>query len=198
MIGQLRLDNLDACARDVLAKDVPGDFIETGVWRGGAAILMRGVLEAFGDTQRRVFLADSFEGLPRTNVEKYPADAGLDFFNEMPELAVSEEEVRANLARYDLLDDRCVLVKGWFKNTLPELGAERWSLIRMDGDRYESTIDALASLYPNLSPGGYLLIDDYEINACKQAVHDYRTKHGIVEPIQHVDWTGAYWQRAAA
>jgi O-methyltransferase len=69
-------------------------------------------------------------------------------------------------------------------------------VLRLDGDLYESTMDALTALYPKLSPGGYAIVDDYgAIPACRQAVHDYRDAHGITEPIQEVDWTGAYWQR---
>jgi hypothetical protein len=61
---------------------------------------------------------------------------------------------------------------------------------------YESTMDGLTYLYPNLSPGGYIVIDDYwGVQACRQAVHAYRTQHGITEPIERIDWTGAYWRR---
>ncbi len=85
----------------------------------------------------------------------------------------------------------------WFKDTLPGLHDQRWALIRLDGDMYESTMDALKALYPNLSPGGYLVVDDYFVPACREAVHDYREEHGVREPIQTIDWTGVYWRRDA-
>jgi O-methyltransferase len=104
--------------------------------------------------------------------------------------------VRANFARYGLLDEHVHFVEGWFRDTLPGLSDKRWSVIRLDGDLYESTMDGLVSLYPNLSVGGYLIIDDYGgYKPCREAIHDYRREHGIEEPIRQIDWTGAYWQR---
>ncbi|MEO7556222.1 MAG: TylF/MycF/NovP-related O-methyltransferase [Acidimicrobiales bacterium] len=197
MVGNERLANMRQCLLDVIDKGVPGDVIETGVWRGGTTILMRGILKAMGVTDRKVFVADSFEGLPPPNAEKYPADKGLNFHLHKP-LAVSLEDVQANFERYGLLDDQVVFLKGWFKDTLPGLADDqRFAIARLDGDLYESTMDALTNLYPKLSPGGYLIIDDYEIPACRKAVHDYRDEHGIAEEVMTIDWTGVYWQKSA-
>jgi O-methyltransferase len=64
---------------------------------------------------------------------------------------------------------------------------------------YGSTIDAISALYPGLSSGGYVVIDDYfALSPCRQAVDDYRAEHGIVEPIERIDWTGAYWRKEQA
>jgi O-methyltransferase len=195
MIGPKRLDNIQRCLVDVLERDVAGDLIETGVWRGGAAILMRAVLKAYGDPGRSVYAADSFEGLPPPDSERYPADKGLTL-NEHPILAVSLEDVRANFDRYHLLDDRVVFVKGWFRDTLPRLRNHQWSVVRLDGDLYESTTDALVNLYPGLSSGGWLIVDDYgDIAACRSAVNDYRVAHGITETIETIDWTGICWKK---
>ena len=72
----------------------------------------------------------------------------------------------------------------------------RLALLRLDGDLYESTMDALVHLYPKLEPGGYLIVDDYgDIPACRQAVHDYRSRHGITEEIEPIDWTGVFWRK---
>jgi O-methyltransferase len=196
MVGHRRLDNLRACIETVLREDVPGDLIETGVWRGGASIYMKAVLHAHGVGDRAVYACDSFEGLPPPD-PRYPADRGSRWHRKTP-LKVSLEEVRANFERYRLLDDNVKLVKGWFRDTLPGLGDRRWALIRLDGDMYESTLDALENLYPRLSPGGFVIVDDYEIDACRRAVHDYRERHGIDEPIREIDWTGVYWRRAPA
>ena len=196
MIGTARLDNLRACVESVLADGVPGDLIETGVWRGGSTILMRGILAAYGDAERTVWVADSFQGLPVPDGETYPADDGVDF-SGFTQLAVSVEEVRANFARYGLLDDQVRFLEGWFRDTLATAPIEQLAVLRLDGDLYESTMDALVALYPKLAPGGYLIIDDYgAFPACKAAIEDYRTANDITEPILEVDWTGAYWRRA--
>lgn len=194
MVGLKRLDNLQACVEDVIAAEVPGDLIETGVWRGGSAILMRGVLRAYGVRDRTVFAADSFQGLPPPDVETYPADAD-DPNHTVEALAVSLAEVRENFRRYGLLDRQVTFLEGWFRDTLPTVRGRRWAVVRLDGDMYESTMDGLTNLYPGLSPGGYLIADDYGFPACRQAIDDYREAHGISEEIRAIDWTGAYWQR---
>jgi O-methyltransferase len=196
MVGLKRLDNLQHCIESVLRDDVAGDLIETGVWRGGATIFMRAVLKAYGVTDRTVWVADSFQGLPPPDPAKYPQDAG-DAHHSYDALQVSLEEVEANFSKYGLLDERVRFLKGWFKDTLPHAPIEQLSVMRLDGDMYESTMDGLRSLYPKLSVGGYAIIDDYGYwEACRQAVHDYREANGIAEPIQKIDWTGAYWRRA--
>lgn len=198
MIGLKRLDNLQSCVEEVLANNVPGNLIEAEVWRGGAAIFMRALLKAHAVNDRIVWVADSFEGLPPPSPDKYPADAGNQQ-HALPYLRVPLEQVRSNFARYNLLDDQVRFAKGWFRNTFPALSDQRWAVIRLDGDMYESTMDGLVNLYPNLSVGGYMIIDDYGCyEACRQAVHDYRDAHGIREEILSIDWTGVFWKREEA
>lgn len=196
MIGNKRMEHLQYCVEDVLQRGVPGDFIETGVWRGGACILMRGVLAAHGVTDRTVWVADSFEGLPPPSPGEYPADEGANF-HLMEALAVDIDTVRDAFARFNLLDDNVRFLKGWFKDTLPEAPIEQLAVVRLDGDLYQSTMDGLEHLYPKLSPGGYLIVDDYSLPMCSSAVHDYRREHGITDPIQVIDWTGVFWQKSA-
>jgi len=196
MIGLHRMRNLRTCAETVVTDDIPGDLIETGVWRGGASILMRGVLEAYADERRHVWLADSFRGLPAPDVERYPADEG-GWAHEADALAVPVDQVRENFRRYDLLDDRVHFVEGWFRDTLPTLRDRTWSLIRLDGDMYESTMDGLVNLYDGLSPGGFLIVDDFALPSCREAVEDFRRDRGVDEPIEQVDWTGVFWRRSA-
>jgi hypothetical protein len=196
MIGEARIENIRQCIERVVADDVPGDLIETGVWRGGAVIFMRGVLRALGVSDRRVWVADSFEGLPRPDVNKYPQDRAYLGVENVRELAVSLETVQENFARYQLLDDQVRFLKGWFKDTLPTAPIERLALMRLDGDLYESTMDALRGLYPKLSAGGFVIIDDYNIAGCRAAVTDFRTAHGITEPVEQIDWAGAFWRRS--
>lgn len=197
MVGETRLQNVRRCIEDVVREGVPGDLIETGVWKGGTTIFMRGVLRAHGDRERMVYVADSFEGLPPPDPSSYPADEGLDL-HLWPDLAVGLEAVKANFERFGLLDDRVQFVKGWFKDTLPGLREQTWSVLRLDGDLYESTMNALENLYPQLSPGGWVIVDDHEIPACAAAVRDYRGQHGIDDPIETIDWTGVCWRKRRA
>jgi hypothetical protein len=197
MIGMRRMDNIRACIEDVLGHDVPGDLIEAGVWRGGATIFMRAVLKVHSVSDRTVYVADSFEGVPPPDPDAYPVDAGHNF-NLIPFLSVPVETVQQNFETFDLLDDQVRFVKGWFRDTLPGLSDRTWSVVRVDGDLYESTINALDNLYPNLSAGGYLIVDDYgSVEPCKQAVEDYRQAHGIIDPIEMVDSECIYWQKTS-
>jgi len=194
MIGRVRLDNLAECLERALQEQVPGHFIETGVWRGGACILARGVFAAYGVDDRRVYVADSFCGLPKPNEDLYPADKG-DEHHKFDYLAVSKAQVEENFRRYGLLDRQVVFLQGWFKDTLPTIGDEKFALIRLDGDMYESTMDGLKSLYPKLSPGGFCIVDDYFIPSCRRAISDYREAHGITEPIEDIDGWAVYWRK---
>ncbi|MBU9763050.1 macrocin O-methyltransferase [Mycobacterium sp. TNTM28] len=196
MIGMKRLTSLQECVETVVADDIPGDLIECGVWRGGACILMRAVLAAYGDHTRNVWLADSFQGVPRSDPENYKADKGIRAELAAGILGVSEADVRANFERYGLLDDRVRFLPGWFKDTLQDAPIEQLSVLRLDGDLYESTIQALDALYPRLSPGGFCIVDDYlAVKACEQAVTDYRAKHGITAEIVNIDGTGVLWRK---
>ena len=196
MIGLRRLDNLQFCIQDVLEKNIPGDLIETGVWRGGATIFMRAVLKGCGVTDRTIWVADSFEGLPRPNPALYPADFG-DTHHTMPHLAVSLEEVKENFAKYNLLDSQVQFLEGWFRDTLPAAPIETLAVMRLDGDMYESTMDALTHLYPKLSVGGYVIIDDYGYTeSCRRAVNDFRHDGGIDDALRAIDRDGVYWQRS--
>jgi O-methyltransferase len=195
MIGLCRLDQLHRCIEDVLDRDVPGDLIETGVWRGGSVIFMRAVLRAYGVDNRKVWVADSFAGFPEPTGE-HEIDTVYPCLGD-PGIAVSLDEVKANFERYGLLDDQVEFLVGWFSDTLPTAPIEELAVLRLDGDLYASTMDALDHLYPKLSPGGYVVVDDYgSTEACRRAILDYRRAHSIVEPIRIIDHTGAYWQRA--
>jgi len=194
MIGLKRLDNLQHCIETVLSERVEGDLIEAGVWRGGACIFMRAVLAAYGVEDRRIFVADSFEGLPKPDAEKYTADKG-DTHHNLTYLAVSKEDVENNFTKYGLLDNQVVFLKGWFKDSLPQAPIEKLSILRLDCDMYGSTTESLESLYPKLSSGGFCIIDDYALPGCKSAVNDFRSKHTIDSEMREIDWTGRYWRK---
>jgi hypothetical protein len=195
MIGLKRLDNIEYCVKEVIKNNVPGDLIETGVWRGGATIFMKALLQSANISDRKVFVADSFEGLPVPDGNKYKADKDSTF-HKWTELAVSLETVKNNFIKYGLLDDNVVFLKGWFKDTLPTAPIKSLSILRLDGDMYESTWDALINLYPKLSVGGYILIDDYKtVKNCKQAVDDYRNQNNIKEVILDADSASVFWKK---
>ena len=197
MAGVRRLENIRELVQRVIDEGIPGDFIETGVWRGGCCILMRGILAANLIHDRKVYAVDSFEGLPPPKAREFPHDEGLNL-HLYSQLAVSLDEVKENFSRYGLLDEQVIFVKGFFQDTLLSLQAGPFALIRLDGDLYESTYVALEALYSKLSPGGFAIVDDYGgVPACRAAVSDYRTLIGIEAPIHMIDWTGAWWQKPA-
>jgi O-methyltransferase len=198
MVGLARLDDLQRCVESVVVDGVEGDVIEAGTWRGGASMLMRATLDTLGERRRAVCVADSFQGFPHVEAA---AGEGYDLRVDLAScdyLAVPLEEVRANFARLGL--DRTVeFIPGFFEETLHTLGDRRWAIVRLDGDTYDATRCSLEALYPNLSPGGYLIVDDYvQIEQCREAVEDFRREHGITEAIEHVDWSGARWRRQRA
>lgn len=196
MVGKARLDNARDLATRAILDGIPGDLIETGVWRGGVTILFRGVLDAYSDTDRKVWVADSFEGLPAPNADLYPADEGFDL-SAIDALKIGVDTVKANFERYGLLDDQVQFLPGWFSDTLPTAPIDQLAVLRLDGDLYESTMDAITVLEPKVSPGGYVIVDDYgAFEPCRKAVDEYREANGITDPITTVDWTGVWWQKS--
>ncbi len=198
-----RLDNIENCIVDVIHEGVSGDLIETGVWRGGATIFMRAVLKAYDVADRSVWVADSFEGLPAPDPERFPLEAkvqqGPVIKKAYDNLAVGLEEVKRNFQAYEMLDHQVHFLKGWFKDTLPSAPIRALSVLRLDGDFYESTWDALVNLYSRLSVGGYVIVDDYGEDSwtyCRKAVDDFRRERDIREPLLRVDSKCFYWKRA--
>jgi O-methyltransferase len=192
MLGMRQFDNMQACILDVVKRGVPGDLLEAGVWRGGMTIFMRGVLKTLGVTDRKVWAADSFEGLPAPD----HADERSASWWHKGDMAESLETVRTNFARYGLLDEQVMFLQGFFSKTLPDAPIRQLAVLRMDADLYQSTADVLQHLYPRLSPGGYLICDDYlNLHDCRRAVDEYRAQHGITEPIREIDQRAIFWQK---
>jgi O-methyltransferase len=203
MVGLPRLDNIQACIEDVLRNNIEGDLIETGVWRGGATIFMRAVLKAHNVTDRTVWAADSFEGLPTLDEKDaaYKDDAAVDVatMNDGGPmslgLAVSLEKVKANFEKFDLLDSQVRFLKGWFSDTLPNAPIGKLSILRLDGDMYQSTMDALNALYGKVNKGGFVIVDDYNCwPHCKQAVDDFRAANAIQDAIVPIDEFAVFWK----
>jgi hypothetical protein len=195
MIGLARMRNLRMLTERVVQDKVPGDMLEAGVWRGGACILMRGILAAYGLTDRTVWVADSFAGLPPADPATYPADTG-DPHSTFDALCVSSEEVQENFERYGLLDRQVRFLKGWFCDTLPVAPIAELAILRLDGDMYSSTIQTLDALYDKVAQGGYVIVDDYILSGCRQAVDDFRDRHGIHDELNDIDGAAVFWRKS--
>ncbi len=154
---------------------------------------MRAVLESVGDSNRSVWLADSFAGLPNAN---HPQDRGYDMdTSQLPVLAVTREEVENNFRRFGLLDDRVRFIPGWFEKSLPTCDVGTLALLRVDCDLYDSTRTVLDALYSRVAPGGYVIVDDYAIlPPCKQAVDDFRDDLGIEDALYPIDQHAVFWR----
>ena len=171
-----------------------------------STIFMRAILKAHGVTDRTVWVADSFEGLPAIKPKDalYAEDAidvaGMNEGGPLQlGLAVPLDRVKQNFAKFDLLDDQVRFLKGWFSDTLPTAPINKLAILRLDGDMYQSTMDALNALYSKGSKGGYVIVDDYNCwPHCKQAVDDFRKTHGIREEIIEIDKYGVFWKVSAS
>lgn len=193
MLPAAKLDTIRACIEACLRDGVPGDLIETGVWRGGATIYMKGVLATHGVADRKVYVADSFAGLPRPDATRYPQDEG-DRHHRQHFLKVDRATVEESFRRYGLLDENVVFVEGFFEDSLPKIDFGDLAVLRLDGDMYGSTIQVLDLLYDRVPPGGFVIIDDYKLAPCRAAVHDFRDRRGIADPLLD-DATGKYWRK---
>lgn len=190
MLGTRQLDSMQRCIVDVLNRNIPGDLIEAGIWRGGMTIFMRAVLMAYRVTDRKVWAADSFDGLPTIDRQHETFDW------HRGDMAISLETVRDNFARYGLLDDQVVFLKGFFAETLPRAPVRPLSILRVDADLYQSTMDVLRNLYSALSIGGYAIFDDYRnLPDCRRAIDEFRSEHGITEDVCRIDERAIYWQK---
>jgi O-methyltransferase len=195
MVGNDRLDNIRHCLESVINNKIPGDFVECGVWRGGASIFAKAVLNIYRD-KRCVWLADSFEGMPKLKLDADQVDKDLSTNRY---LAVSLEEVENNFRKFGLLDDKVKFLKGWFQDTLHKAPIKSISVLRLDGDHYSSTMDALTRLYVRVSDGGYIIIDDYDsFIGCKNAVSEFRSARGISEQMCPIDGHAIYWRKIAS
>ena len=195
MVGTRRLHNFRTLIERALQDGIPGDILETGVWRGGACIMARAVLAAHGVTDRRVVLADSFQGLPPGDPDRYPADAGSEF-HTFEQLAIPAATVRANFQKFGLLDDQVLLIEGFFEQTMPSLPLDRIAVLRLDGDMYSSTMAVLEGAYDKVSPGGWIIIDDYEVVwPCKQAVTDFLASRNLAPTLEPIDGVGVFFHK---
>lgn len=191
MIGRKRLENIKLCLDYVRENKIDGDFLEAGVWRGGASIFAKGYIEHY-ELDKKVYCADSFKGLPKPTNKN---DINYDYSERnMPILSISKEEVELNFKKYNLLDNKVVFIEGWFEETLPKISNINLSVLRVDGDLYSSTKTVLENLYSKLNVGGIVIIDDYgDFPQCKLAVDEFINFTKIKCKIEKIDWSAIYW-----
>lgn len=157
-------------------KKVEGSIVETGCWRGGCSAFMARVSKKNG-SNRTVWMFDSFEGLPK------PKEVDKEFFTHMrvadtesfqEALSAPIEKAQEAVAKLGVVSTTRI-VKGWFKDTLPVYKKEmgKIAILRLDGDLYDSTKVVLDELYDQLSPGGYVVIDDYVFDGVRKALYDF-------------------------
>jgi len=182
----------------VHAAKIPGDVVECGVWRGGSSMLAALALDSLGERERCIWLYDTFEGMPPPaevdrSVFGQPAAALLrqtDAAGERTRAVAALDEVEANLASTGYPRDRLHFVDGMVEDTIPGLAPEQISILRLDTDWYESTRHELEHLWPRLSPGGVLIIDDYgHWQGARRAVDEFFATAGPVL-LQRIDYTG--------
>jgi O-methyltransferase len=200
MVSDERLFTTIMACRFVLERGIAGDFVECGVWRGGNALLAAGVFKAHR-ADRNVYLFDTFAGMTApTEFDREAAAnaAAAAKFESLQREAYNEwcyaslQDVRANFSRAGLLDDRVVFVPGDVVATLDgDVLPERIAVLRLDTDWYESTKKEFEVLYPRLSLGGVLIIDDYGHWAgARKATDEYFAAHGHRPFLQYTDYTG--------
>jgi O-methyltransferase len=181
MVGQKRLQNIRELCEAVDRNGIPGAFVECGVWRGGASIYARACLKP----ERQVICCDSFQGLPHDPSE--PEYATFDF------LRVSRQQVEQAFRDYEL-HHNVRFVEGWFSDTLKHVN-EPIAILRADGDMFSSTMTILGDLYDKVSPGGYVIIDDYILKPCAEAVEFFRAQNRISAPLVEIDECSCYWRK---
>jgi len=192
MVGLESLVDLALQVRTVLSNNISGDFVECGVWRGGASFLMADLLRQEGVSHRKVWLFDSFEGMPPPlDIDGQAAKEwgrninGRWYFEN---LKISLPEVQRNAAHLGL-SSYTEFIKGWFDQTLP-MNRERVgpiALLRIDCDWHSSVRCCLDNLYDQVVDGGFVIFDDYYTwDGCAIAVHEFLGKRGLAHRIESV------------
>jgi len=203
MIGERRLADLQDNLLTVMKHEIPGDYVECGIWRGGTVILAAKLFELYNQEERIAWGFDSFEGLPKGG--RYTQDLKDKHHTWNDVFSVGIEEVKNNFERYHVQPWHWALVKGWFADTCPTWakvqGDERQiSVLRIDGDMYEGTYDSLSNLYDKVAPGGFIIVDDYgDVTACREAVQDYllsiKAKRSVTLAMHEIDHTAVRWRK---
>ena len=201
--GVPRMMALIEAVRYCVRAEVPGALAECGVWRGGSVLAMILTLRDLGVSDRDVHLYDTFGEMPDpgevdgSRVHGSPFITWREGRRRVPQLPhppdpwVSERAVREVVAKTGYPGERVRFVPGRVEETLPGEAPERLALLRLDTDWYESTKHELVHLYPRLSAGGVLIVDDYgEFEGCRRAVDEYFAERGEHLLLSPIDYTG--------
>lgn len=191
MVSPSRLAALERGVRAVVREGVPGDVVECGTARGGSAALMALWLKRL-DSPKKVFVFDTFEGLPPPTAEDPDFERAVQFTG----LCRGElDEVKDLFRRLGVLD-RAVFVKGKFQDTLPTFEAPPVALLHLDADWYESTMVCLNHLWDRVSPGGIVQLDDYgSWEGCKKAADEFLAARGVTEAPRYIDRQGRWLRK---
>lgn len=184
MVSNPRLKATLILVKAALVLPAMGDIVETGVNAGGSACVIMRFLMEYDACHRKFWGFDSFSGFPTTAKE----DGVWGVGGKKGDMAVSQETFEGNLMKWNAWDNSTIVVtKGYFSETLPRSNVSSISLLRLDGDIFISTWDALVHLYPKVVPGGYVYVDDYgSFQGCREAVDRYRSRHHIWAPLHFI------------
>jgi O-methyltransferase len=186
LVGTPGLEATYDAATTVMAAGIPGDFVECGVAQGGCSALMA-MVARMDPSRRRMWLFDSFQGIPDPTAEDFGEGKEVTGEHIRPLVRGSclgtKSMVESVLfSKFGLSRDSVCLVEGWFQDTLPLYRdrIDQIALLRLDGDWYESTLCCLHNCYDHVSPGGYIIVDDYgSCYGCKKAVHEFLDSRSI-------------------
>jgi cephalosporin hydroxylase len=184
-IGRVRLDHLERCLEVIRDEAVEGDLVECGTGRGGSAVFLRGFLEAYALSRPRLWVADRFGGGSAPSEE------------ETPRFSTDLNTVREAFARFGLLDGRVVFLQGPSSRTLSEAPIEKVALVRIDGHDPEEIEATLEAVYDKVTLGGFVVVDDYGAPECQAAVDRFRSERGVIDRLERIDWSGAWWRKTA-
>jgi O-methyltransferase len=181
----------------VVKAKIPGAIVECGVWRGGSMLVIANTLLELGETSRDLYLFDTFETMPPPG--EHDVDVWGTHAAEVYEEALAspvyayipQDEIRKLLEATGYPPERLHFVKGMVEETIPDAAPAQIALCRLDTDWYESTAHEMEHLYPRITPGGVLLVDDYgHYMGSRRAVDEYIEKHDLVLLLNRIDMTG--------
>lgn len=187
-----RIHALIQAVRYIVNNNIPGDFVECGVWRGGSVMAMALTLLQLSRPERTLHLFDTFSGMPPPGEQDvdYLGRSARDILEDV-RYSVSQEEVEATLHSTGYDRTKLRFVKGSVEETLPAEAPEAIALLRLDTDWYASIRHELTHLFPHLSPGGVIIIDDYgHWQGARLAVDEYIEHHHVRLFLHRIDYTG--------
>ncbi|MEM1032439.1 MAG: TylF/MycF/NovP-related O-methyltransferase [Myxococcota bacterium] len=193
-MSRLRLRQLEAMVRFLVAEGIEGDVLEAGAWRGGSVIFLRATLDVLGAKDRTVWAADSFAGYPPPGPDAGPEEREL--YAQARYWTVTRTEIVQNLERY-----RCArgveVLEGWFDRSLPEANLGPLAMVRVDVDGYEGVRAALEVAWPKLASGGFVIVEDVEVAGAYRAATDVRRASGVTAPWRETPGSPrtVYWRK---